>query len=426
MLHQGFCIGIQCIIMLKKEAKGGILVEKCLIWGAGKIGGSSLLKDILSQNYNVVAYCDSNIHDNRIMNALHIIDANNIKRYIEEEKISVILIGVKDGNVIKEISRNIKEKGIQNVRILNLYDAEYSQLENLYLTNMHKNMKFQWCIDFENQSKLWIDGIASEIQYWINGYHSTEGKLIASYLSNNQFDKYHPEYKEFADELKDGDIVLDIGGGITSKFGRFTERGCVLNVRTVDPLAHWYNQLLPNNIPENRKCEFGLFEFIAHFYEKESADGIIINNALDHCIDPFKSIIECLYILKVNRKIGLLHRRAEAVYEKYTGMHKWNIDYDTRMHLLIWNQDNAMDLTEVLKDIVEIKVIPLGQEKPREKQVIQVEITKKRSFELGQYVDLKKECFLLSGLLNQLMKYFAENNLSKLYAELNTIMGRKK
>ncbi len=399
-------------------------MEKCLIWGAGTIGSSSVLIDILSQNYHVMAYCDSNISQREIINGLHLINIQNVNKYLEKEKISVILIAVMDRNIIKEILKVIEDKNLNHIRILNLYDAEYSQMENLYLMNMHKKMKFQWDIDFQNQSKVWIDSIASEIQYWINEYHSTKGKFIDEYLLNNQFEKYFFEYREFAEGLGNNDIVLDIGGGIISKFGCITERGCILNVRTVDPLAHWYNQLLPNNIEQNKKCEFGLFEFIGNFYDKESVDCVLINNALDHCIDPFKSIIGCLYILRVNKKVGMLHRRAEAVYEKYTGMHKWNIDYNAELHLLIWNQENAMDLTEALRDIAEIEVTPIGEETLREKQNIKVVITKKRSFELEQYIDLKKEQYLLTNLINCLMKYFAENDFSKIYAELNSIKWR--
>ena len=120
----------------------------------------------------------------------------------------------------------------------------------------------------------------------------------------------------------------------------------------------------------------------------------------------------------------MLHRRAEAVYEKYTGMHKWNIDYNAELHLLIWNQENAMDLTEALRDIAEIEVTPIGEQTLREKQNIKVVITKKRSFELEQYIDLKKEQYLLTNLINCLMKYFAENDFSKIYAELNSIKWR--
>ncbi len=408
-----------------RGAKGGIQMENCLIWGAGKIGGSSLLKEILSQNYNVTAYCDSNVTGNKTINTLRIINADSVKEYVENEQISVIMIAVMDRNAIKEISEVIRKKNLGNLRILNLYDDEYSRMENLYLINAHKNMKFQWYIDFDSQSKLWVDGLASEIQYWINAYRSTDGRFIDAYLSNEQFESYYPEYRAYACGLNNDDIVLDIGGGIVSKLGCTTEKGCILNVRTVDPLAHWYNRFLPVGVPESRKCVFGLFEFIAGFYDRESVDGIVINNALDHCIDPFKSIIECLYILRTNRKICLLHRRAEAVYEKYTGLHKWNVDYNAERHLLIWNRDNAMDLTEVLKEIADVKVTPVGEEILREKQVIQVEITKKRNFELEQFVDLKNECYLLSRLLNHLMTYFAENDISKIYAELTTISDRR-
>lgn len=118
----------------------------------------------------------------------------------------------------------------------------------------------------------------------------------------------------------------------------------------------------------------------------------MINNALDHCIDPFRSIVECLYILKKGGYICTLHRRAEAIYEKYTGLHRWNVDYDSKDHLIIWNEDNAIDVTKALEEVSDI-VLTHSDEKitPREKQWIKVEIKKKQCFQLEQFLDLKKE-----------------------------------
>ena len=393
-------------------------MENCLIWGTGKIGSSSILKDILSQKYKIKGYCDSNISNREIINDLKIIRIEDIDKYITNENITVILIAVMNRDFIKTIRKTIREKIKDNIRILELYDSELNDLENLYLTNVHKEMKFQWEIDFDNQSRLWVENLVSEIEYWLDTYSATKGRFIDSYIQNTKFDTYYPEHKEFANRLKNNDIVLDIGGGIVSKLGCITEKGCQLQIRTVDPLAHWYNQFLPTGIPEDKKCQFGLFEFIADFYNKESIDGIIINNALDHCIDPFKSILECLYILKTNSYMCLLHRRAEAVYEKYTGLHRWNIDYNLKNHLIIWNQNNAIDVTEALSEIAIINLTHLEETLPRGQQMIKIEIRKKNSFELGELIDMEAERYSLAHLLEHLMKYYAENDISKIYQKI--------
>lgn len=219
------------------------------------------------------------------------------------------------------------------------------RIENEYIANKFNHLQFEYNIDYIEQSKEWVENLMSEVIYWLGRYSKTGGAFIDSYIQNESFLTYYSEYEEFSRRLCNGEVVMDIGSGIISKFGCLTESGSELKVIAIDPLAYYYNQFLPKEIPEQKKCRFGLFELIANFYKKESVDESMINNALDHCIYPFKVIVECLYILKPDKYMCTLHRRAEAIWEKYTGLHRWNIDYNSKDHLIIWNESNAIDDT---------------------------------------------------------------------------------
>lgn len=284
-------------------------------------------------------------------------------------------------------------------------------------------MKFEYNIDFELQSETWVENLLSEVKYWLDRYTETRGGYINSYIENKRFLTYAPEYEEFSKRLCDGDVVLDIGSGIVSKFGSLTESGSEIQVLAIDPLAYYYNQFLPDSIPETKKCRFALFELVANFYGKESADGIMINNALDHCIDPFKAIVECLYILKPGKYICTVHRRAEAVWEKYTGLHRWNIDYNDEDHLIVWNESNAVDVTEKLKTVADITLKHSEENVGREKQIVKVEIRKKQGFELEQFLDMRKERESLAKLLERLMKYYAETDTSDIFTRLHALQS---
>lgn len=69
---------------------------------------------------------------------------------------------------------------------------------------------------------------------------------------------------------------------------------------------------------------------------------------MDHCIDPFKSILESLFILKPNGILHLKHRRAEGVFENYSSLHQWNIDYTDEMDFIIWNYDMAKIINKLI------------------------------------------------------------------------------
>ena len=207
---------------------------------------------------------------------------------------------------------------------------------------------------------------------------------------------------------------MDMGCGSTPKYGEEISGGGRVNVVLVDPLAFFYNRI--NEIygygkDKNRQCNFGLFEFISSFYNENYCDVILINNALDHCIDPFKSIIECLYVLKMNGVMRLVHRRAEGVFEKYSGFHKWNLDYNEENEFIIWNENCAVNISEQLFKIAEVKIQHSGECTLRRDSYLTVEITKKKDFELSQFKDLHQEAIYLAKMCSGLMQKYADSSI---------------
>lgn len=402
-----------------------MIKENCLIWGIGNLGNSRVLVDMLENRYNVVAYCDNNSDGKTKVNKKAVIPVKDMKTYVCENNIAVILIAVSNREAEMSIRNQIQKEISGDIKVFGLHDNEMDRIENEYIANKFNHLQFEYNIDFIEQSKEWVENLMSEVMYWLDRYSETDGAFIDSYIQNESFLTYYPEYEEFSRRLCNGDEVMDIGSGIISKFGCLTELGSELQVLAIDPLAYYYNQLLPKEIPEKKRCRFGLFELIANFYKKESADGIMINNALDHCIDPFKAIVECLYILKPDKYICTLHRRAEAVWEKYTGLHKWNIDYNSKDHLIIWNESNAIDVTEALETVADIKLSHSEENATREKQMILVEIRKKQSFELEEFLDMCKERESLAMLVERLMKYYAETDTSDILTRLRALRERE-
>lgn len=116
-----------------------------------------------------------------------------------------------------------------------------------------------------------------------------------------------------------------------------------------------------------------------------------------------------------------LHRRAEAVYEKYTGLHRWNMDYNSMDHFIIWNQEHSIDVTKALEEIADVMISHSEESVPREKQTVMVTFKKKRKFNLDRFIDMPNERWHLAGLLEQLMKYFAEADTAYIYQQLQQL-----
>ena len=133
-------------------------------------------------------------------------------------------------------------------------------------------------------------------------------------------------------------IILDVGCGMSYATGNLDPQLRPLNIHYVDALANYFNSIKNKYQPSLPNIEFGMMEYIGAFYPNHNISLIIIQNALDHCSNPMKAILEALDALHIGGCLYLNHHPNEAEHEHYRGFHKFNICVDDNLHLLIWNQ----------------------------------------------------------------------------------------
>lgn len=388
------------------------MCEKCIIWGAGSYG--KRLSEWVTEelNYEIAAYCDMDIEKiGRKVGKYEIISVEDAADMCCRDKRLAVIVGVFDFAVCKKIEGMIKNRFPDDICVIIGHDIQ-NQVENKKIEEYHRDMVFRWEIDFEEQFGIWIDNIMSEVEYWVNNAADNRERYLDYYLNGRKNRAFLHKY--ILPEIKGGEVVMDIGCGLISRFGDRLNDGSAIKLIPVDALAHFYNYII-GRISEGLKqdyfCHFGLFEFMGHIFGKDYADYIIISNALDHCIDPWKSLIGCLYVLKQGGRMYLSHRRAEAVYEDWTGLHRWNIDCKDD-DFLIWNKENAVNVTEKLRGYADVHVWYDDAENKRIDQMLDVEIVKKEELRLEDFFDIQEENRILSWCIGELMKKIASDSRS--------------
>ncbi len=302
------------------------------------------------------------------------------------------------------IGTNVKVKAYAEIR---------DELENSYIARMQQNMDFSgYEINYPKQFNIWINNIMSEVDFWVNSVAKENSQCREDYckrLRNNRFRSELVGNAEFIEQYLCGikePLVYDIGCGLAPRFGETLWNGNKMSLVEIDPLAYFYNVINEKYAPVHdcRKIIFGMFEYFSDFFDVDSADAVIINNALDHCIDPYKSIVESVMVLKPGGVLHLNHARAEGVKGKYTGLHQWNLDYTGEDDFIIWNYDVAVNVTQRLKNIADIKLGHAGKNVPRSGQYVCVDMIKKIDFDKAQYVDINNENQNKAFIINRLMQ----------------------
>lgn len=141
----------------------------------------------------------------------------------------------------------------------------------------------------------WIEeALHSEMGYWEKQVPIWKAKGD-NCLSKRDF---HYSYNEEI-EFRNDDIILDVGCGPLPKFGNMMN-GKEIKYVPVDPLAYQYQKIIhKNGIKLPVEPSFAIMEALTNFYNKNSADYVIVNNALDHSIDIMRAFIECLQVVKI-------------------------------------------------------------------------------------------------------------------------------
>lgn len=147
---------------------------------------------------------------------------------------------------------------------------------------------------------------------------------------------------------------------------------------------------------------------------KNSRDIIIVNNALDHCINPFKSIIEMLHVLKPGGKLYMNHHRAEGGNGGYTGLHQWNLDLSSKKEFIIWNYNNAINVTEAVSDFATVKVVYNDTDERVNQSLITI-IEKTKDFDLWNYASKESEIQDLAKLSQKLLEFICDGDVNSLF-----------
>lgn len=395
-------------------------MENIIIWGVGKIGSSKYTVELLEEKYHIVGYSDNNRKAiGEIVNGYTVFSIEEVKQLYENGKIDMILVTVSQMDVYLEIRNQIRDT-IADVKVCH-YDDECDALENAYIEKIKDSICFDaYKVVYKDYVEKWIENLLEEVQFWVekvakNGaiYNDTYYSRLNNTLFNANHDANLTELEKYLEKL-DNPKVLDVGCGLAPLFGEVLENGKKLDLVGVDPLAFFYNEINRFYAPDiNYTIEFGMFEFLSEVFKENYYDAIIINNALDHCIDPYLSIIKALKVLKIGGILRLNHFRAEGVKAKYEGLHQWNMDYNKSDDFIIWNYDMGINISDKLKDVAEI-VVKHNDEVCRKKQYISVDIIKRRNIDVDDYINSQEEKEDLMQVIRYLMKAYsdASNNMT--------------
>ncbi|AGF58292.1 ubiquinone/menaquinone biosynthesis C-methylase UbiE [Clostridium saccharoperbutylacetonicum] len=294
----------------------------------------------------------------------------------------------------------------------------YTIIEELYSDFICNSKENRYEIDFDSQMDTWVNNLLSEVYFW-NSEVARKGSLFnLEYLDRCQVKEFKCD--RISKKFNEGDIVLDVGCGLCTKYGNKIN-GIDINLIPVDPLAYYYDKInkkvLDEEIYNKIKIKFGMFEFLSYFFEENFADVILIDNALDHCIDPLKSLLECLKVTKINYGIvSIKHSIREAVNENYTGLHKWNIDINSDNELVFWNKENFVNINKLLKDYIEIEVIKEGVTNNFYGYVT-ANITKKKEIIIDEIININDN-LRLSKQIEKLMKIQSDLNYYEEYKKI--------
>lgn len=210
-------------------------------------------------------------------------------------------------------------------------------------------------MDKSSNLKKWLEGIPYEIAFW-NSYYANKKRredLFRWSMFNKSCELENFDIHKYIRELNiETPKIIDVGCALSYMFGNIINNK-PYDIIYLDPLAHFYNKILERYKINRPLIEFGTFETLSFFYDKNSIDFIHIRNALDHSSDPVNGILNCLFILKKGGILYLNHFINEGENEGYRGFHQFNLKKENES-FIIWNKETSTDITELLHPYAEI------------------------------------------------------------------------
>lgn len=213
--------------------------------------------------------------------------------------------------------------------------------------------------------RRWLRGIPYEVAFWSSYYGSKRRRRDlfqwSGYGKECALDGFDVQ-RYIASLDAEAPVIVDLGCALSYAMGNLFPAKPAARVDFVDPLAPFYNRILDRYRIDRPAIRFGMIENISASYAPDSVDLIHVRNALDHCADPMRGIVEALACLRPGGVLYLNHFCDEAEREGYRGFHQWNINLRDGA-LTIWNRESSIDVAAVLGDCasVETSVTPEGR-----------------------------------------------------------------
>ena len=266
-----------------------------------------------------------------------------------------IIIGTYTADNEQQIRAQMRDGGFQGTVWGSM--EFHDKFELPYFCNEKEHYPYQ--TDFCHSLYLWLDNILEEVEFWEKEVAGAQGRFHQHYLERIKSKNF--QCGRIKNMVKNGDVVLDVGSGICSQYGNRLSETEQIVLKGIDPLAPFYNHINQRFEKEHEPdfkiapVEFGFFELLSFQYGSAYSDYILIDNALDHCIDPFAAIVECLRVLKAGGTLTTAHHVDEAYKAFYSGLHQWNICCDANGDFVIWNEKNYINVTKKLSEYADIQ-----------------------------------------------------------------------
>ena len=366
------------------------------VWGA-KERGINIVKMLLDHGINVSGIIDNSpLFHGGYIEGIPIIGITELKSNPD-----TVILGAYKKNTEDEMRGIIKDSWPQ-AKVLT-----YKEFHQNYECDWYKRVGNGYRIDFEYVFDNWLNSILSEVNFWKNQVADENGRWHVTYK-----DKYN--VREFRcdriqeKKLNKDTVVLDVGCGLLSQYGWVKEEE-EINISGVDPLAYFYNAINEHYLDKYhvkvrpRTIKFGIFEALSELIPENTADLILVDNALDHCFDPCMAIIECMKVLKTGGVLSTQHRIDEASNECYSGLHQRNIS-GIDGEFIIWNKDNYINISRYLNDYVDSEVHVVEEDSGVSFGTVICNFTKKReipdTLSRHDYYGI-----ILKGLMKKLSDY---------------------
>ncbi len=204
-----------------------------------------------------------------------------------------------------------------------------------------------------------ILGLFRELFFWmrwllLNKVRNPENfkRLLNPGLQISEF------HRQFIDDLPEQRVrILEVGAGPMSNIGK-RHPDKELELVPTDILANQYAKILSLfNVNPPFKTIYANVEKLEEKFEENSFDFVVANNAIDHCEDPVRAIVQMLFVVKPQHYVLLRHAEKEGERKNYSGIHWWNFGFDGNSPIL-FNKHYSVDISMIAEFWGTLKVFP--------------------------------------------------------------------